>query len=338
MPHTDQKGADGFHLMSEVICPICRSEVGGDGAALFCRNPACLAEFPLVGGIPVLINESRSVFSISDFVKQDETFFKSPRSRFVALGVKLVRLLPSIGESVGTRERYAEMAEILLNETPHPVVLVIGGSVIGHGMGEFLAHPAIRFVETDISFGPRTQMICDSHDIPFRDGAFDGVVAQAVLEHVADPYRCVGEIHRVLKRRGIVYAETPFMQQVHGGRYDFTRFTYLGHRRLFRRFTEIGSGVAGGPGMALAWSLRYFALSLTTSKAGRAAAYLTTRLTSFWLKYFDKHLVGKPGAFDAASGYYFLGRRSDEVLPDRELIRLYKGANDKGANDKGVGG
>ena len=79
-------------------------------------------------------------------------------------------------------------------------------------------------------------LICDANDIPFENGSFDGVVLQAALEHVADPYRCVEETHRVLKEKGLVYAETAFMQQVHGGRYDFTRFTRLGHRRLFRRF------------------------------------------------------------------------------------------------------
>ena len=52
------------------------------------------------------------------------------------------------------------------------------------------------------------------------------------------------EIYRVLKSDGIVYIETPFMQQVHGGKYDFTRFTYLGHRRLFARFQEIESGIS----------------------------------------------------------------------------------------------
>lgn len=319
--------ADEHSVMTNPICPICHSDLSSSLEKLCCENPACGAEFPVIDGIPVLINESRSVFAIADFVSHDETFFKSPNNKFLAFGIKMVRLLPSLGESIGTRERYAKMAEMLLKETRNPVVLIVGGSIIGYGMKEFLANPAIRFVETDIAFGPRTQVICDSHDIPFHDGTFDGVVAQAVLEHVADPYRCVDEFHRVLKKTGIVYAETPFMQQVHGGRYDFTRFTYLGHRRLFRRFAEIESGVACGPGMALAWSIRYFALSLTTSRIGRAIAYLTTRLTSFWLKYFDKYLVKKPGAFDGASGFYLMAQRSDEVLSDRELISLYKGSN-----------
>ena len=49
-------------------------------------------------------------------------------------------------------------------------------------------------------------------------------------------------------------------------RYDFTRFTHLGHRRLFRRFEEIESGAVCGPGMTLAWSYTYFLTSFTTSR------------------------------------------------------------------------
>lgn len=324
---TEDKKASRFDWMSALVCPVCHGTLHRSGDTLVCNSPTCRTEFPIMDGLPVLINESNSLFSISDFVKHGETFFKSPSSTLFALGAKVFRLLPGIGDTIGSRERYARMAELLLQETPNPVVLIVGGSIVGHGMEEFLAHPAIRFVETDISLGPRAQIICDSHDIPFPDGTFDGVVAQAVLEHVVDPPRCVAEIHRVLKEQGIAYAETPFMQQVHGGRYDFTRFTYLGHRRLFRHFTEIESGVAGGPGMALAWSWRYFALSFPKSLAGRAAAYLVTRLTSFWPKYFDGYLVKRPGAFDAASGYYLMARRSDDVLPDRELIKLYRGGH-----------
>ncbi len=324
---TDPQQAEDFGLMSEVICPVCHGELAGSGDKLCCQNPGCRTEFPVVDGIPVLINEANSLFSASDYLARDDTFFKAPESRLFALGMRLVRLLPPISESIGARERCARMAQILLAETPTPTVLVVGGSIVGQGMAEFLANPAIRFVETDVSWGPRTRMICDGHDLPFRDGTFDGVVAQAVLEHVVDPHRCVDEMHRVLKGRGIVYAETPFMQQVHGGRYDFLRFTYLGHRRLFRRFTDIESGVAYGPGMALAWAWRYFALSLVTSRPARALTYLVTQPTSFWLKYLDRRLVKRPAAYDAASAFYFLGRRSDGVLPDRELIKLYKGGH-----------
>lgn len=130
----------------------------------------------------------------------------------------------------------------------------------------------------------------------------------------------------MLKRQGLVYADTPFMQQVHGRQYDFERFTYLGHRRLFRRFEEVDSGASCGPGMALAWSYSYFLMSFTQTKLLRHFIWAFSSLTSFYLKYFDYLLINKPGTLDAASGYYFIGCKSDHALSDRELISLYKGA------------
>ena len=49
-----------------------------------------------------------------------------------------------------------------------------------------------------------------------------------------------------------------------------------------------------------------------------------------WFKkmkeYFDYYLIDKPGTFDAASGYYFMGRKAEQVLSDQDLIKLYRGA------------
>jgi SAM-dependent methyltransferase len=216
--------------------------------------------------------------------------------------------------------------KLLLAQSNSPKVLVLGGSILGKGMEVVVKYPEIVLVESDVSFGSRTGVILDAHSIPFKDDSFDGVIVQAVLEHVVDPQQCVEEIHRVLKKDGLVYAETPFMQQVHGGCYDFTRFTHLGHRRLFRKFEEIESGAVCGPGMALAWSYSYFLLSFTQSKKMRILLETFARFTSFYLTYFDELLIDKAGTLDAASGYYFMGRKSDSILSDKELIKLYKGA------------
>lgn len=302
-------------------CPICGSRLTSSAGQLACANGHCRASFPIVGGIPILINESSSLFSFDDFVQQRSTTFK-PVSRIARM---LSGLLPQLGQNLVARANFGRFVPLLFERSKNPAVLVIGGSIVGEGMHDILALPGIEFVETDVALGPRTMLVCDAHDIPFGDGSFDGIIMQAVLEHVADPYRCVEEVHRVLKEDGLVYAETPFMQQVHMGRYDFTRFTHLGHRRLFRRFEELSSGVVAGPGTVLAWSCNYFLLGFVRSKAAVSFIKAFTRLTLFWLKYFDRYLNEKRGAFDGASCYYFLGRKSREVLADRELVKLYKG-------------
>ncbi|MFN8473388.1 MAG: methyltransferase domain-containing protein [Anaerolineae bacterium] len=320
--YSDLKLPAAFHAL--LRCPVCRAPLEECDTWLVCTHNAQSHRFPIVDGIPVLINDEASVFSVDDFIQRRSTFFDLSRAgQLVAVAD---RRLPSFHRTTKKKENMQRFVQALLARSSEPKVLVIGGSILGPGMEHLLRHaPPIQLVESDVSFGPRTNMICDAHDIPFEDGTFDGIIAQAVLHHVADPFRCVEEIYRVLSKEGVVYAETPFMQQVHAGPYDFTRFTHLGHRRLFRRFDEIDSGTGQGPGTALAWSYQYFLLGFATSKPMRALIRAFCRLTLFYLKYFDAYLGQRPGAFDASSGYFFMGRKSDRTLTDREVIRLYRG-------------
>ena len=322
-------GADrppGMKLSDEtrglLRCPACQAHLAITDAECRCLDTRCALVFPVVDGVPVLINEARSVFSIADFQGRRATFFRTPG----ALETLVSRLLPEIDRNVKAEANYAAFAGLLGACGKRPKVLVVGGSTIGNGAERILSTPSIEVVESDVVLGPRVAVIADGHDLPFASGSFDGIIVQAVLEHVVDPYRCVEEIHRVLRPEGLVYAETPFMQQVHGGRYDFTRFTHLGHRRLFREFEEISSGASGGPGMALAWAYQYFLLSFVKSQGARKVVKAVARLTAFWLTFFDRYLIDRAGTLDAAAGYYFVGRKSASVLPDRGLIQLYRGA------------
>ncbi len=235
------------------------------------------------------------------------------------------RCLPTEDCNVAAARVLSYLRDLLVAEQLRPRVLVLGGGVLGDGMDVLASDPRIELIETDVSLEPRTQLICDAHDLPFRDGCFDAVIVQATLEHVVDPQQCVAEIERVLGPQGMVYADTPFIQQVHGREYDFTRFTLLGHRRLFRHFDELDSGISVGPGSALAWSTRYFLLSFFDSKTVRRIVSGIARLALGWLKYFDYYLAHRPAALDAASAFYFLGRKSPETLADRELLRQYRG-------------
>ncbi len=311
-------------VLKLLVCPACKSKLNTVNSHFVCSDTQCGRTFPIVDGIPVLINEENSIFTIDEFTQRRDTYFDTSRNK--SIRDRISALLPELDVNIRGKRNYEKFVELLLSTSPHPRVLVIGGGIVGSGMNDALNNKSIEFVETDIAFGKRTALICDAHDIPFPDGTFDGVIAQAVLEHVVDPHRCVGEIHRVLTKRGLVYAETPFMQQVHGGRYDFTRFSHLGHRRLFRWFDEIDSGAVCGPGMALGWAYQYFFLSFTSNKSLRRIIHLLTRLTGFFWKYFDYSLINTSGTLDAASGLFFMGRKCDRPLADRELIAQYKGA------------
>jgi len=312
------------YIRSTLVCPRCKLKLSSRSNYYVCKNEACKEKYPVVNGTPILINEENSLFEVQDFIKGNSTTIEN-KSNSGILKKLLSKFVPRISANIKGDLNFKKFIKLIQSNNEVKNVLVIGGESTGQGMKQFNGIGGISLVETDVSMGSRTMLVCDCHDIPFSDNTFDGVIVQAVLEHVVDPYRCVEEIHRVLKSDGVVYSETPFMQQVHMGRYDFTRFTHLGHRRLFRKFSEIDSGAVCGPGMALAWSFQYFLLSFTKSKKMRTVVILFSSMLSFFWKYFDYYLVNKKCALDSASGFYFLGKKSKKILTDKELIRGYKG-------------
>jgi len=197
-----------------------------------------------------------------------------------------------------------------------PICLVIGSG----GIGIAGADPA-RTLYSDVAHGPYVDIICDAHDLPFAESVFDLVICVAVLEHVVDPQRCVAEIHRVLRPGGRVFAVTPFLQPVHMGAHDFTRFTPIGHRRLFRYFDEEAAGVALGVGTSFAMILREFLRSVCSWSWWRTGVALFATLARVALGRLDRFLDNS----DGAGGVWFLGVRSEHpVISDRELVMTYR--------------
>ncbi|MBO9697416.1 MAG: methyltransferase domain-containing protein [Sphingopyxis sp.] len=201
--------------------------------------------------------------------------------------------------------------------------LIVGGGTIGPGIDDLVADPRVNLLAFDVYDGPNIDFVADGHDIPLIDESIDIIWIQAVLEHVADPQKVAAECERVLREGGIIYAETPFMQQVHSERYDFMRFTALGHRLLFSRCDTVKSGVVDGPGVALIWSLRFFFGGLFRSKAvGRLAGLFFT-----WLKFFD-HIIPENQKQMGACSFYFMGRRrgrSEASVSPKDVLKEYAG-------------
>lgn len=307
------------------MCVYCKSNADSLVAhddTLTCNN--CRQQYPVLNNIPVLINESESIFLFSDFTDHKNLFFDiSKKGNLIRI---ISNLTPGIGWNFHGKKNFKYLEKLLTqnNSKVKPRVLVVGGSIVGEGMSDFVKSAKIEIVEGDVSYGSQTMLIFDGHSIPYQNETFDCVIVQAVLEHVLDPVLCVREIQRILKPRGLVYAETPFMQQVHGGAYDFTRYTRSGHRKLFQAFTEIKSGVTAGSGTALGWSYEYFLLALFGhTNMLRLFVKLFSRFTGFWIKYFDYLTRINKRDPDGASGFYFIGQKSETQISDKELIEYY---------------
>lgn len=200
-------------------------------------------------------------------------------------------------------------------------VLIVGGGSIGQGIESLYTNSKVQLISFDIYGSPNVQFIADAHNIPLADNSFDAVIIQAVLEHVLEPDVVVSQIYRVLKTNGIVYAETPFLQHVHEGAYDFTRFTESGHRYLFKDFQLIQSGFYSGSGTQLLWSLdNYFRGLFRSRKVGKVI-----KLLFFWLQYTDRFIPDQYN-IDAASSVFFMGRKETHKTIKLDMVKYYQGA------------
>lgn len=314
-----------FNSLEQIIaCPCCKKPLLKNNEEYLCSDDSCDSSYPVYHGIPILINPHNDLFEQKDFEQKEDIFFKTYKNPIIGF---LKRIQPDITFNNISEKNYLNISE-LIKKNSNNRILILGGSVDGVGIKHLknILKNDDLLIETDVSYGPNTTIICDAHEIPFADNSFDLIIAQAVLEHVLDPFKCVNEMNRVLKNGGLIYAETPFMQQVHGGKYDFLRFTDIGHRRMFRNFREIQRGVIAGAASSLTWSLKYFLTSFANSKkVDRILSYTGTFLF-FWVKYFDIILNKTKGSIDAASGLYFLGRKEEGyLLSDKELLNSYSG-------------
>jgi ubiquinone/menaquinone biosynthesis C-methylase UbiE len=88
-----------------------------------------------------------------------------------------------------------------------------------------------------------THVVSNTPRLPFRDSAFDAVVCESVLEHVADPWAVAEEIHRILKPGGVIRVDSAFLQPFHGDPNHYFNMTVPGIERVFRRFRKVRSGV-----------------------------------------------------------------------------------------------
>jgi SAM-dependent methyltransferase len=180
------------------------------------------------------------------------------------------------------------------------------------GAGSNRLHPAL--ITLNLVPAPGVDICADAESLPFPDGVFDVVVSQEVLEHVRDPFRAMREMQRVLKPRGLIYCQLPFVIGYHPGPTDFWRFTREGIRELVDqaglRCYDIK--VAAGIGTAfyriavefLAILVSRFATSLYLPAKGAFALLL------YPMKWLDPVLAGSAQSDRIPGGYLIIAGRS----------------------------
>jgi Methyltransferase domain len=303
-------------VLNFLRCPKTGNRLHRENDKLIVKHNAEYMEYDIISDYPILIDFDLGIFNKSDFSSLSSPIERKSYRHLLGFVRNLVNPIQP-----ASKKNIKQLVDLLFRAHDNPRVLIVGGGIVGSVMNDFYNNPHISIVSFDIYASPHVQFIADAHNIPLPDSSFDAVIIQAVLEHVLEPNTVVSEMHRVLKDGGIVYAETPFLQHVHEGAYDFTRYTESGHRYLFKNFEMIKSGVVAGAGTQLMWAIDNFFRGLFRSKQlGKVI-----KLGFFWLQYFDR-LIPESYNIDSASCVFFMGIKVDSQMPLKSIITHYKGA------------
>ena len=301
-------------VFDRLRCPRCRAVLSERRG---CSNVACdlsRSAFTRIADQLVLIDPDDSIVDVASIRAASEGARGPLRRVLGRLAVENAvapRIAARLSRDVASGDAGAR-----------PVVVVIGGGTVGSGLERLYADERLDLVAFDVYPSRFTQFVADAHRVPLDDRSVDAVVVQAVLEHVLDPGRVAAEIHRILRPDGVVYADTPFLQHVHEGPFDFTRFTESGHRWLFRWFTLVESGQVAGVGTELAWSVAQALRSVVPIRGVSSAV----RLAMTPLALLIDRLANPRESLDGASSVYFYGRRAETAIAPRDIVAHYSGA------------
>lgn len=211
-----------------------------------------------------------------------------------------------LGVYIGYKNRI--LKEFILNKQ----------KVLNLGSGNSFISSYKNMINLDQSFTGKLHVIGKGEKLPFKDGVFNGVVCDQMLEHVAQPEAIVCEIKRVLRGDGEVFAASPFNFYYHpeGKSYsDYHRFTLAGLENLFAGFTKTRSGVAIGPTSTVAHFIScYLALVLSFgNKVLFKVIFFFFRSIFIWTEFLDEIFIHFRFAHIMSSGCYFLGSKNKGV-------------------------
>jgi SAM-dependent methyltransferase len=219
----------------EICCPRCKGELAEElGAHPTFRCIACAQGYPVILGIPDLRVFPDPYIGIeADCAKGERIAARSAQCSFVELIDYYYQTTDVVPPQDARRYRRGLEAGVArataaLAAWERAAGGKGGGRLLelGCGTAPLLVAAAARYdtlVGVDVAFrwlvvarkrlaeaGVDVPLLCACAEaLPFRDGMFDRVVAESVLEHVRDQPTALAESHRVLRPGGGLFLTTP---------------------------------------------------------------------------------------------------------------------------------
>ena len=217
-----------------ICCPLCKGRLSQNDDALACHH--CEKRYPVISGIPDLRVFGDPYLGFEDDYKRTQLVIENVH-RFDFSG--LLEFYWSNSPETPNHLRKKFISSVLAGEAKGETVLKVldfcdgeeGKNTksvleIGCGTGGFLVPAARKYpaiIGTDIALrwliiakkrfeeaGVEIPLVCCcAEHLPFPDGYFNLVVANATIEHTRHQEQVVSESHRVLCSKGKFFLSTP---------------------------------------------------------------------------------------------------------------------------------
>jgi SAM-dependent methyltransferase len=202
---------------------------------------------------------------------------------------------------------------VLQSLLDHQVVIEIGAGECA------VDDPCI--IRTDVRWTPHIDVVCDTHNLPFKDQSADFIFSLAVFEHLRQPFVAAEEIRRVLKDGGYCYHECNFVFAYHGYPHHYFNASMQGMEQIFSRYATLRTGISPYqmPSFTLEMVLlTYYRRMKDVPEAVPFRKILESIINDNLIDY-DRYFTEEDAAYVAA-GTFFFGMRQDHpkstVIPD----------------------
>jgi len=85
----------------------------------------------------------------------------------------------------------------------------------------------------------KPHIVADVMNLPFKDNSVDGILCNAVLEHVDNPFKAIEELYRILSEDGELFLYVPWIWGYHSAPRDYFRYSPDGIKSLTTKFSEV---------------------------------------------------------------------------------------------------